>query len=266
MTAGPGGMGVGGSGGEDCGVRDFDVNPDHCGKCFRSCDGQGVATPICKDSVCISTCESGFLNLLHPDKSMPEDGCETPGLRVFVMEAPVEPIFNGDLSDADARCQEAADSPAAPNAPPLEGTWRAWLVNSQSSPLTRFDPLPPDNLPIYRVDGEPVAANFMSMVGDGSQLEKPINVTESGATLMGESLPVWIGAATVAGTGPHCNDWSEVPFNVPAPPFARVGNSNSMTNAWTNAASIPCAEIDVGLQSVVPGIGRLYCFEQVPPP
>ncbi len=263
MTAGPGGMGQGGSG-EDCGVTDFEVNLEHCGGCFRPCvEGGGVAVPICEQGKCVSTCESGFLNLKTPNKSMPDDGCETPGLRVFVMEAPVEPIFNGDLSDADALCQEAAESPAAPNAPPLEGTWRAWLVNSQSSPLTRFTPLPGNNVPFYRLDGVQVAPNFMSLAANASQLDNEINVTESGDPLMGEDLPVWIGAASGAGNGAHCEDWSEVPNGSPNIPVARVG-ALSMTSTWANNGNVPCAVMGGG--GPVPALGRLYCFEQVPPP
>lgn len=265
-TEGPGGMGAGGSGGEDCGVRNIDANPDHCGDCFRSCAGPGVDIPICEQGLCVSTCKSGFLNLFQPDKSMPDDGCETPGLRVFVMEAPVAPIFNGDLSGADAKCQEAAESPAAGNAPALQGTWRAWLVNSQFSPHTRFMPPPPDNLPIYRVDGEPVAENFESLAMPGSELFNPIDVTESGATLMSGGPPVWIGAATVAGSGAHCNDWSALPVGLLEMPVARVGDAESKTSTWADDGQpIDCAQIN-GAGEIVPTVGRLYCFEQVPPP
>jgi NAD(P)-dependent dehydrogenase (short-subunit alcohol dehydrogenase family) len=251
---------AGGGGAGGC-EADLNTDENNCGACFRTCEGPGVAFPMCKGGECVSICESGFVDINHPDKSMPDDGCEKPGLRVFLKEAPVEPIFGDDLSDADAACQIAASDAA------LEGEWRAWLVNSQSTPLTRFMPLPPNNVPFYRLDNELAAMSFTSFATNMGQLSNPINVNEFGQSLrMGEYVPVWIGATSGAGSGAHCNDWNEVPLGVPKVPFARFGNSNATTAAWANAGTVPCAVFDVDQQLVEPTMGRLYCFEQVPPP
>jgi hypothetical protein len=253
---GPGGGGAGG-----CGVTDFDVNPEHCGECFRKCDGAGVEEAVCKQGLCESTCKSGFLNIEKPNKSMPDDGCETVGLRVFLSASAVEPVFPSGALGADELCQEFADLAG------LQGNWRAYLTDSQSGPGLRFD-LPPNTVPYYRLDNEKVVPGWSVLADvEFSQLDNPINVTEYKLPPPGEELPVWIGAKIVGNQGNHyCNDWTPVPTVMPPklPAFlARVGDFSRTDVRWANNGPIPCASVDLD-GTLSPNLGRLYCVEQAP--
>jgi hypothetical protein len=51
----------------------------NCGGCGRACSSSHVAQPQCAFGVCISTCQSGFVNCSTPNAPTPDDGCECAG-------------------------------------------------------------------------------------------------------------------------------------------------------------------------------------------
>jgi hypothetical protein len=235
------GTGMGGNGG----AGGCDANPDlgtdinNCGECGRACvDDEQVASVHCKNGVCQSFCESGFVNMTQPETG-PDDGCETPGRRAFVTEQAMTVPQIGGVTGADDRCQMIASTLK------LGGQWRAWLSDeaNASSVAQRFNTQPV--APYMLLDFTPIADSFTQLTTDFG-LDHPIDLTENLNTVMGAAA-VWTGTTPAgAASGADCNGWNEVDGEV------TIGNAAVTTEEWTQQETNgSCGET-----------AQLYCFEQ----
>jgi hypothetical protein len=231
--------GMGGSGGGGGCNADLSTDVENCGECGRVClDDDQVALPRCKDGVCVSFCESGFVNITLPETG-PDDGCEASGRRAFVTEQPMTLQQLGGVMGADSRCQMLAD------ALKLGGQWRAWISSEDntSSVAERFTTQP--EAPYMRLDFSILSDSFAELTTDFG-LDHAIDLTES-MTLVAGPAPVWTGT-TPAGqpTGVDCDDWTVADGEV------TIGAATEVTEAWTQQEQPgSCGET-----------ARLYCFEQ----
>jgi cysteine-rich repeat protein len=169
--------------------------------------------------------------------------CKKELRRVFVTSA----VFTGDLggpAGADAKCQAAAESAAAP------GMFRAWLSTDVASPANDFVQ---SEVPYVRLDGVQVAANWQDLV-DGT-LEAPISVSELGglpapsthACIPADALGAWTGtsAAGVSLMTGTCDNWSSTTGD------ATLGRVGDPSMAWSSFCPTPCSSQ-----------AALYCVEQ----
>lgn len=220
-------------------TADLSKDIENCGACGRACvDDDQVALPLCKGGVCRSYCESGFVNKTMPDLG-PDDGCETPGRRVFVTEAVLTVLDVAGVDAADARCQQLADTAK------LGGTWAAWLSDgtNASAPAQRFVKMP--DAPYMLLDFTLVADSWMALLS--TDHHHPIDLTEA-MTSLSQSEPVWTGTDELGQpTITHCGAWT-----VDTDGLATVGDPLDVTAFWTaQESTVSCT-----------GMGRLYCFEQ----
>lgn len=235
-----GGMsGVGGAGGCEA---DLDSSVENCGECGRKCVDEGpVEVARCVGGVCAPFCKSGFVDKTRPETG-PDDGCETPGRRVFVTEDVFSIAELESVSNADMLCQTRADAEL------LGGDWRAWLSeqDDSSSPSQRFTTMPA--VPYMLLDFTSVAASFAALTnGKQVMLDQEIDLTELGLPPSDPSETVWT-ATTSSGlaSGNHCSQWTAVKD------VATVGSINLITAEWTEVETLASCT----------GVARLYCFEQ----
>ncbi len=238
-TATSASTGMGGGGGS--GGCDANLNADiyNCGECGRVClDDDQVAMPVCKDGVCRSFCESGFVNITQPGTG-PDDGCEAPGRRAFVTEQSMTVPQIGGIAGADLQCQTLADLHL------LGGEWRAWLsdVTTNTSVAQRFTTVPV--APYMLLDATPIADSFEQLTTDLA-LAHAIDLTENLTLLLGGAI-VWTGT-TPAGlaSGADCGGWMQNDGEV------TVGSAAEVTAEWT--------ELPMG--GACNQMAHLYCFEQ----
>jgi hypothetical protein len=146
----------------------------------------------------------------------------------------------GGLDGADDICQGLAEAAGKP------GTYRAWLSDDTGSPSTRFIRA---TAPYVRVDGE-IVANSYDDLTDGSNLNRAINLTETG--IGGALAPnqVWTstgddGQQQLAPD--NCDGWTNgtAAFN------GDFGLKSSISPAWTGSDFRHC---DL--------VSRIYCFQQ----
>ncbi len=228
-----GGMNVGGC------SPDLSSDVEHCGECDRPCvDDDSVAVAQCKAGVCVSFCESGFVNMTMPETG-PDDGCETPGRRVFVTEEAMTVGQLGGVAQADDRCQQLAVLHK------LGGTWAAWLSDdtNTSPPEQRFNREPA--APYMLLNFTPVADSWEALVGDA--LLHQIDLTELQMPAASPGVAVWTGTSPLGqATAGHCTAWTNVDGQ------ATVGDLTQLGPEWTQQeAPSSCGET-----------ARLYCFEQ----
>lgn len=159
--------------------------------------------------------------------------------RVFITSRGTPSGSFGGLAGGDALCQGAAEMHG------LDGTWRAWLSDTQQSPATRFAAA---TVPYRLLDGTLVANDFADLI-DGS-LARPINVYDTGARIQqGIRHEVWTGTAPSGNlTSTHCTSWT----NGSAGGTGTVGASDEMGSSWSSMNRQFCDRADL----------RLYCFEQ----
>ena len=228
----------GGAGG-GCDPSQIDTDPTNCGACGRPCSTDGVDMLACSAGLCTSTCIGGNVNLSFPAAPTADDGCETPGRRVFLSSAPIFPDFGSALL-GDAGCQAFADGAA------LGGVWASWTSDATTSPSARFVQ---STVPYMLVDGT-VVANDWADITDGI-LAHAIDQDELGTTP--GSVEVWTGSDASGvphASDPHCEDWtSQLDTSTAAVGIAHV----SITAfEWSFTYSQFCDRDNV----------RLYCFEQ----
>jgi hypothetical protein len=178
------------------------------------------------------------------DDAAGDDGAGTSGgepeataLRVFVTSGAFPTNFGGALG-ADDLCQSVADDAD------LGGTFRAWVSDSMTSPLVRFQHA---DEPYALLDGTVLAADWDDLV-DG-QIGVAIGITESGAQVDPPSTVV-ATATTEGGTlqpfNGSCADWTTTSN---AQSFG-VGNEEN-TFTWSDSGASGCNTLV-----------SLYCFEQ----
>jgi hypothetical protein len=127
----------------------------------------------------------------------------------------------------------------------LAGTYKTWLSESTSAPISRFVP---SSGPYRLVNGTMIAANWADLT-DGTLLAS-ITVTETGGGLGATSI-------TWTHTGPngsrdgvaneHCANWTT--NNVQS--RGGAGFADQTNIAWTKIESFPCSNHR-----------HLYCFQQ----
>lgn len=131
-----------------------------------------------------------------------DDGCNQSCGRdrvIFVTSA----TYSGDqvegITGGDEICRAAAQKAGLSNAP----TFKAWLSDSVTDAIDRFEPHPGRYL---RVDGLVIADGFADLL-DG-ELENPIEITELDGVY---EAGVWTGTRSDGTRGKgvdHCDDWT----------------------------------------------------------
>jgi len=180
-------------------------------------DGTGIA-----DDGILQTGEIDHTNYL----------CGVGPKRAFVTSTATQGNMGG-LAGADARCQALA------NAANLPGVYKAWLSDSQASPLTRFTH---STLPYIRVDGSQIAADWASLIG--SSHSGGISSDEFGTYL--STISIWTGTNDNGSAASTCNNWTSNDSML----NGTFGGS-TYSSAWSNTGTHPC---DFGT--------NMYCFEQ----
>lgn len=158
---------------------------------------------------------------------------------VFVTSTGTTGTIANGLAGADAICNARAARLGVP------GTFVAWLSSSTVPASTRIV-----DAPYYRLDNLPIAASLAGLLSAGSAatpLLNPINVDEGGG--IATVTQVWtgtgpLGTATLnAMCATNWTDAGRVSMGTYGTPTATGG-------AWTNAATIGCANTL-----------SLYCFQ-----
>jgi hypothetical protein len=145
----------------------------------------------------------------------------------------------GGLPGADAKCQGLAQDAGLP------GSYRAWLSDATSAPVSRFVRSPG---PYKLLNGVAIARNWDDLT-DGSPLEATITVTETGGG-PGDSLIAWTATqpnGTFTFGTAHCNNWS-TNGNGPTGNFGAVDRLDT----WS---TVPVELVCVNRM-------HLYCFQQ----
>jgi hypothetical protein len=161
------------------------------------------------------------------------DGSVTQNKRVFVTAAGYAGNFGG-IAAGDTICNNSAV------AAKLGGTWKAWLSDSKTNAIDRFD----DVGPWYLLNGKKV---FNSKANLATSPIVPINVNEHGANLDVYKY-VWTGTK-VGGTGINvcCKDWTDNDTSN----TGSAGDTGHNDDRWTAATVDGCWHPF-----------NLYCIEQ----
>jgi len=191
----------------------------------------------------------GWANISRPradDDPNTDDGCETPGRRVFVTDGaysvPFNDIESEGMAGADAICQSRADDEG------LTGLWLAWMSDRTIDASDRLEPLELPNAPYIQLNGA-VVANGWDDLTNGN-LVGGISITEFGVGLA-EDTSVWTGTDAMGeSTGVDCFGWL---VEEDSGDGATVGSTALLDDGWTATNEpLPCDSADI----------HLYCFEQ----
>ena len=138
------------------------------------------------------------------------------------------------VAAADAICQAEANEYG------LHGTFRAWISDDYSSPVTRFDK---GGYPYKTVNGNVVADDWDDLTG--GSLSHAID-READGTLLGWGIDVWTNTLE-DGTALNgsCNNWLST--DAPTGIYGEIGPTY-----WSYRDSASCGTNK-----------RLYCFEQI---
>lgn len=255
---------------DDCKCHAQTCEPFACGngtiEPCEECD-LGADNGLDKYNGCTSACKRmahcGDKNLDAPDEVCdagesggPVDGtdvkcsglCKWVGRAVFVTRAQ----FTGDLgglAGADLKCRNAAAAAGLDN----PGDYRAWLSNSDDSPLTTFTTQSDENAPYYRLgDVQVLAPDFSSLVSSG--LAYPIEYDEDGKLVDDGKPMVWTNTTATgkfANNAAHCNNWSSAEDSWKG----WHGYLNQTGPAWTEGSK---SLLHCNLSA------HLYCFQDAP--
>jgi hypothetical protein len=167
-------------------------------KCKKPCG----SCATCKKGKCKPKADG---TVCGPDQVCSTGECIVPACgaggpcRVFLSST----LYDGNLGGlvgADAKCQGLAAAAGLP------GTYKVWLSDSTSAPISRFVP---SSGPYRLVNGTTVATSFADLT-DGMLLA-PINVTETGGSIGAANL-VWAHTRSDGSPGgvknQHCVNWS----------------------------------------------------------
>lgn len=229
--------GEGGSGGAECDPNMVMDDIDNCGECGHPCGTQGVEMPLCQMGLCRPTCASGNIDFGFPS-SGDDDGCETPGRRVFITAGTYSADLDG-VDGADDACQAAAEAVG------LLGNWQAWISQFQNGVSDRFVE---SDVPYLLLDGSVVADNWMDLT-DG-QIQRAIDLDEH-MVIAPKPRTVWT-ATQFSGApldGSDCNGWTDDTEGSASvgTSFAKITSGN-----WSVGGERQCTAPDV----------HLYCFEK----
>ena len=195
------------------------------------CPGGGTKISVGLDNGDgVGTADDGILQTGEVDKT--SYLCGLGPKRAFVTSTATDGNMGG-LAGADARCQALA------NAASLPGVYKAWLSDSQASPLTRFTH---SALPYIRVDGTQIAADWASLIG--APHSGGISADEFGNYL--PTIAIWTGTNDDGSAGDTCNDWTS---NTSA--YSGTYGGSTYSSLWSNTGAVAC---DYGT--------NMYCFEQ----
>lgn len=156
------------------------------------------------------------------------------GNRVFSTST-THPGNIGGLAAADQICQGLA------NAAGLKGTYKAWLSDSQNSPVTRFSH---PTIPYYLTNGVLIANSWSDLI-DGT-LIAPIGVNEQGIPVA-SNIPRTGTLFTGLPSMTTCLNWTSSSASV----YGMAGFSEAIDHGWTENQPNPCNVMH-----------RLYCFGQ----
>lgn len=211
-------------------------------------DGAGIVTYACNgidgadgakgadgaDGVDGADCDTAEIEALHDRIDALE--CALDPRRVFVTAESFVPAEIAGAEAADDLCQSAAEAAG------LDGTFRAWISDSTSDAIDRFE----DGTCWKRMD-DVVVADDLDDLTDGA-LSALIEVDEYGAARSGL---VWTGTAVDGtGTGHHCDDWSDLDGDATLG-SAADDDDGASPGSWTAHGDGSCS-----------GSRPIYCFEQ----
>jgi hypothetical protein len=160
-----------------------------------------------------------------------------PARRVFVSSTALAANFGGTMG-ADAKCQSLA------NAANLQGTWKAWVSDTTSSPSARFAQATVS----YRLlDGTLVASSWTALTS--GTLANSIHLNENARPFQNGS-EVWT-ATGVDGTllVDACTSFTDASNGNAS--WAAEGLADQTGSKWTNAYTQFCDRT-----------AHIYCFEQ----
>jgi hypothetical protein len=165
-----------------------------------------------------------------------EPGCPQISGKIVFLTSTTHTGELGGVAGADAICQGLADAAG------LFGTFKAWISDDTSEPLSSFTH---SSEPYVTVNGLLVAYNWTDLA-DSGHLRNEIVFDEEGIYQGGE---VWTGTNVFGQNYSHdCNEWSY--GGIAADGY--YGESASTSSAkWTGHAANGCENLR-----------RLYCFEQ----
>lgn len=219
---------------------------------YDGCDSECKLMSHCGDKIVdISheSCDEGESGGIDDNANIPCTGiCTWKGRAVFVTRA----MFTGDLGGipgADLKCRAAAEN-AGLDQP---DSFRAWLSDSQSSPLDTFKLKDLQDTPYYRLGNfKGLAKDFSALVSEG--LVFAIEYDEHGQIIADNQPFVWTNTGTdgkPANLVTHCKDWTFAGQSS----MGLVGLLDHSDDNWTKG-------LKTFLDCNIPA--RLYCFQDAP--
>lgn len=213
-------------------------NAKHIGNATHAYDGIEDYAPLIADA---GSNPADFEDNTQPADGI-DDGCEAPVTApktVFVTSTLHDGSLGG-LAGADAVCQGLAAGAG------LEGTYKAWLSDSASSPSNRFNK---SSLPYQLVDGTTIALDWDDLTD--AALLNAISLDEYGAEVAPQPIFTSTGTSGESVTNykspGYCSEWYSN-----SEEFGSIsGYNGSTTSGWTHGGGVGCAYPF-----------RLYCFEQ----
>ncbi len=182
--------------------------------------------------------DSGADSQPWPDMTSPDGPGKEAGKsckRVFISSTSQNGAMGG-VTGADTTCQKLA------TAAKLSGTYRAWVSNATTDPKASFT----KSSGLYCLtDGTMVAASWTDLTN--GTIAIPINLTESGQKVTGES--VWTGTLQngIKFATKHCSGFTDGT----SASSGLVGKVDKINPYWSHSHFEKC---DRAL--------RIYCFEQ----
>lgn len=195
-----------------CGDGDLWVGVEHCDEGPGGNTGlYGGCTPDCQlAAYCgdgqlhpVEACDNGAANGTNEH----EDGfvacsatCDLEAYRIFITSEPFVGALSG-VTGADLLCQNLAEDASWIDTLQL----RAWLSDSDDSPLTRFTDVDPDR-PYALVNGKRAASNLADLIADGPG----DGVTMDELGVVHSSVRVWTNTGVdgdVFSESDNCANW-----------------------------------------------------------
>lgn len=187
------------------GVESCDEGPGGNTGNYGGCRPDCQFSPFCGDGELhsVEACDNGAAN----GTSEHEDGfvacsatCDLEAYRIFITSKPLAGALGG-ITGADLRCQNLADDAGWTDTQKL----RAWLSDSDESPLTRFIGVDPDR-PYALVNGKRVADSLADLIASGPG--DGVTLDELGA--FHSDVRVWTNTSVIGDVfsdSDNCSNW-----------------------------------------------------------